>query len=75
MRGKRRGRERFQVTVSGDNVRSREKGGRGLQEDRESNKVMVRYRERGDRESRGTTGPCEYQIKLVNTAATELKLL
>ena len=28
---------------------------------------MVRYEERGDRESRGTAGPCEYQVKLVTS--------
>ena len=50
-------------------MRGREEGGRGLQGERKSNKVMVRYRERGDRGSRGTAGPCEYQIKLVTSLA------
>ena len=39
-----RGRERFQVTTGGPNMRSRGKGGGGLQGERESNKVMVRHR-------------------------------
>ena len=29
--------------------------------------VMVRHRERGNRESRGTAGPCEYTAKLVTS--------
>ena len=36
--------------MGGDNMRSRGKGGGGLQGERESNKVMVRHGERGNRQ-------------------------
>ena len=45
-------------------MRITEEGGGGLQGERESNKVMVRHRERVNGESRGTTGgTCVYQVK------------
>ena len=54
---------RFQVTAGGDSVRSRNEGGGGLKGERESNKVMVRHRERDNRECLGTAGPSEDQVK------------
>ena len=57
--------------VGGDNVGTREEWARGLQGERKSNKVMVRHGERGNRESRGAAGPCEYQVKLVHEGDLE----
>ena len=57
---RRRGRERFQVMTGGDNMRSRGKGGGGLQGARESNKVMVRH-------GRGVTERAKVQQDLVKT--------
>ena len=65
MRRESRGREIFQVTTGGDNMRSRGKGGGGLQGARESNEVMVRHREQDNGEGQGTAGPCEDKVELV----------
>ena len=42
---------RFQVTAGGDGVRSRWKGGGGHQGEIDKDKVVIRHRERCDRES------------------------
>ena len=46
-------------------MRSRKEGGGGLLGERKSNQVVVRHRERGNGDSRGTAGPIEYKVKLV----------